>query len=97
MREAEIKHSRLAMLAAAGWPLSELLDRKIASALNLDPVLDASDRVPSLLNGGLDKISPLWWGFCIGKLGYLSYIHGKSAKKLKCIMFNTFIMTQQQG
>ena len=29
-REAEIKHARLAMLAAAGWPLSELFDRKIA-------------------------------------------------------------------
>ena len=26
MREAEVKHARLAMLAAAGWPLSELLD-----------------------------------------------------------------------
>ena len=24
-REAEIKHARLAMLAAAGWPISELL------------------------------------------------------------------------
>lgn len=66
MREAEIKHARLAMLAAAGWPLSELLDRKIATALNLSSVLDSSDRVPSLLNGGLDKISPVWWGFCIG-------------------------------
>jgi hypothetical protein len=29
-REAEIKHARLAMLAAAGWPLSEVLDKKIA-------------------------------------------------------------------
>lgn len=22
--------------------------------------------MPSLLNGGLDDISPLWWGFCLG-------------------------------
>ena len=65
-REAEIKHARLAMLAAAGWPLSELFDKKIAAALGLEPALDAADRVPSLLNGGLDKISPLYWGFCIG-------------------------------
>lgn len=28
MRDAEIKHSRLAMLAAAGWPLSELWHSK---------------------------------------------------------------------
>merc|ERR1712127_712121 len=64
-REAEIKHGRLAMLAAAGWPLSELLDKKIATALNLSSVLDSSDRVPSLLNGGLDKISPLYWIGCL--------------------------------
>lgn len=54
------------MLAAVGWPLSELWDKKIAALLGLEPALDAADRVPSLLNGGLDKISPLWWGFCIG-------------------------------
>uniref|UniRef100_A0A6U6CCB4 Uncharacterized protein n=1 Tax=Odontella aurita TaxID=265563 RepID=A0A6U6CCB4_9STRA len=65
-REAEVKHARLAMLAAAGWPLSELYDKKIAAFFNVEPAVDAGDRVPSLLNGGLDKISPLWWGFCIG-------------------------------
>ena len=36
-REAEIKHSRLAMLAASGWPLSELFDKKIAAALGWIP------------------------------------------------------------
>ncbi|KAL7489188.1 hypothetical protein ACHAW6_014781 [Cyclotella cf. meneghiniana] len=71
-REAEVKHARIAMLAAAGWPLSELFDRQITQQLdtyfnlNLSPVLDSTDRVPSLLNGGLDAISPLWWGFCLG-------------------------------
>jgi len=65
-REAEVKHARLAMLAAAGWPLSELFDRKVAGVLGLDPVLDASDRVPSLLNGGLGKVSPLYWVVCLG-------------------------------
>jgi hypothetical protein len=29
-------------------------------------VLDETDRVPSLLNGGLEKVSPAWWGFCVG-------------------------------
>ena len=57
-REAEIKHARLAMLAAAGWPLSELFDKKIATVLGMDPLLDSADRVPSLLNGGLGKVSP---------------------------------------
>lgn len=65
-RESEVKHARLAMLAAAGWPLSELYDRAIAEWLGLDPVLDQADRAPSLLNGGLEKVSPIWWGACVG-------------------------------
>jgi len=65
-REAEIKHGRLAMLAAAGWPVSELLDGKIASTMQMSTVVDVNDRVPSLFNGGMDKISPVWWGFCLG-------------------------------
>lgn len=64
-REAEVKHARLAMLAAAGWPLSELFDKKIAAFIGAAPVLDASDRAPSILNGGLGKISPVYWGVCI--------------------------------
>lgn len=64
-REAEIKHARLAMLAAAGWPLSELWDAKLANIMGMDPVLDDAGRVPSVLNGGLEKISPIYWGGCI--------------------------------
>jgi hypothetical protein len=65
-REAEIKHGRLAMLAAAGWPISELLDRQLADYFGVPSVLDDSDRVPSILNGGLGKVIPEWWGFCLG-------------------------------
>ncbi len=74
-RAAEIKHARLAMLAAAGWPLSELYDTRITDWMNdalvgweLSPGLlnDGSDRVPSALNGGLDGVSPYFWGFCLG-------------------------------
>ena len=54
------------MLAAVGWPASELYDVKIATLLHKAPVLDATDRVPSLFNGGMDKISPVWWGFVLG-------------------------------
>lgn len=64
-REAEIKHARLAMLAAAGWPISELADKQIANALGLQPLLDSSDRAPSVLNGGLGKVSPLYWVGCL--------------------------------
>jgi len=63
-REAEIKHGRLAMLAAVGWPVAEYLQPIISSALGQPDLLVAdaagipAERVPSLLNGGLDQISP---------------------------------------
>jgi len=62
-REAEIKHARLAMLGAAGWPLSELFDGRIAGALGLHPLLDGTARAPSPLSS---EVSPAWWGFCLG-------------------------------
>lgn len=65
MREAEMKHARLAMLAAAGWPLSELWDKSLAESMNLPSLLDDAGRVPSLLNGGLGKISIAYWGLVL--------------------------------
>jgi hypothetical protein len=56
MREAETKHGRLAMLAAAGWPVSELWHKEIAKVFNLDSILSEGDRAPSLLNGGLSSV-----------------------------------------
>jgi hypothetical protein len=47
-RDSEVKHARLAMLAAVGWPLAELMNKSI-------------DRAPSVLNGGLGKVSPVFW------------------------------------
>ena len=69
-----MKHARLAMLAAAGWPLSEVYDSRITDWINdsegwtLSPGLlsDGTDRVPSVLNGGMGDVSPYFWGFCLG-------------------------------
>jgi hypothetical protein len=55
MREAEIKHARLAMLAAVGWPLSEVWHNGFAKILGMDSILASEDRAPSLLNGGLSS------------------------------------------
>jgi len=52
-RDAEIKHGRLAMLAAVGWPLSELLNP--LGCLNF-----LGGRAPSFLNGGLDAYAPFF-------------------------------------
>jgi len=56
-REAEIKHARLAMLAAFGWPLSELT--------NFGGLLNGDGRAPSILNGGLGEVSPAYWALCV--------------------------------
>tara|TARA_B110000046_G_C12688116_1_gene271445 strand:- start:83 stop:451 length:369 start_codon:yes stop_codon:yes gene_type:complete len=61
-RECEIRHSRLAMLAAVGWPLSELFDGPLAKTLGVQSALVADGRAPSLLNGGLEKINGVYWG-----------------------------------
>jgi len=54
MREAEIKHARLAMVAAAGWPLSEIFQRLLGQLTGTATILDATNgRAPSLFNGHL--------------------------------------------
>jgi len=72
-REAELKHSRIAMLAVIGWPLSELLHQPLAQMFHLDDsaLLGSGDRVPSILNGGLDRVNPL---FRVAGLGVASAV-----------------------
>ena len=54
MREAEVKHCRLAMMAAAGWPISELLDKPLSQLLGMPYALEMTNgRAPSLFNGHL--------------------------------------------
>jgi Chlorophyll A-B binding protein len=65
-RTSEVKHARLAMLAAVGWPLAELLDKKLAYLFDLKPLLVFQDRVPSVLNGGLDRTPAAYWAAALG-------------------------------
>ena len=73
-REAEIKHGRLAMLASVGWVLSELTHNTFASQLDLDSLLGFSDKVPSVLNGGLGQTNPLFWIAAIGAAAALESV-----------------------
>jgi len=63
-REAEIKHGRLAMLAAIGWPLAELFAGPLGALAYTD------GRAPSLFNGGLDAFAPFLL-LVVGGAGYL--------------------------
>merc|ERR1719224_233630 len=61
-REAEVKHARLAMLAAFGWPVSEIT--------NFGGLLNGDGRAPSLLNGGLGEINGVYWGAVVALAVY---------------------------
>lgn len=82
MREAELKHGRLAMLAAVGWPVAELWDRSIAGFLGLEPALTSTGSSPSLLNGGLDKIEPDYW-VIVAAIAGLAELANKDTKEAK--------------
>ena len=90
-REAELKHGRLAMLAALGWPVAEQLNGAISKAVNLPSMLTAggldpmvqgylAHLSPSVLNGGLDAISPMYWGGVLA-FGAATEIYATSMKK----------------
>jgi len=61
-REAEIRHCRLAMLAAANWPLAELLNKPIAKLIGVQALTDfTGGRAPSIPNGGLGQVNAVFW------------------------------------
>jgi len=60
-REAEIKHGRLAMLASVGWPISELFHPYLSKITHTTNLLSSNNKVPSILNGGLEKINPVFF------------------------------------
>jgi len=62
-RQAEIKHGRLAMLAAVAWPLQEILHPIFVDVLRgsgfggvRDVLAETDGFSPSLLNGGLTQL-----------------------------------------
>jgi hypothetical protein len=78
-REAELRHGRLAMLAALAWPVQELVNPVIARALR-EPLLlsELGGRSPSVLNGGLG-------------LGPIPYTVGAYSLKIKANVGETWL------
>ena len=83
MREAEIKHCRLAMLAVVGWPLAELWDKPLADAAGLPSLLTKSGASPSVLNGGLDRIDVAYWGAVLALAGFVEIESAKAQEEKK--------------
>jgi len=55
-RDAELKHGRLAMLAAIAWPLQEKLNPVLAARFHMpNLVAETGGLSPSVLNGGLEQ------------------------------------------
>lgn len=82
-RSAEIKHARLAMLAAAGWPISELWDTGIANALGLPSIIEQNNGLaPAVLNGGLGLISPVYFGAVL-LFAMAAELKGLNVKEMK--------------
>jgi len=61
-REAELKHARLAMLAAVAWPLQEIFHPILVDLLRssgwsntFDMMAETGGKSPSLVNGGLEQ------------------------------------------
>jgi len=54
-RDAELRHGRLAMLAAIAWPVQELYAGALAKGIDAKDLLTADGRSPSVLNGGLGE------------------------------------------
>merc|ERR1712228_530971 len=68
------RHARLAMLAAAGWPVAEILNGPLSKLLGTEPLLQ-SGRVPSILNGGLGSVNLAYW---VVVLGLAVFVESKS-------------------
>jgi hypothetical protein len=83
MREAEIKHSRLAMLAVVGWPLAELFDKPIADSLGIPSALTSKGASPSILNGGLEKIDVAYWVAVAALAGIVELENAKMVEEKK--------------
>lgn len=78
-RDSELRHSRIAMLAAVGWPLAELFHKNIATNFGLEPALTETGKVPSVLNGGLLTLtSPLFWVAAISATAALEFLSTKN-------------------
>ena len=82
----ELKHARLAMLAAAGWPMSEIWHKELSNAFDLPSLLVEGGKAPSVLNGGLSNewiIGAAVFSLIVGGLLEAKQFSNKGARDYK--------------
>lgn len=65
LKDSELKHSRIAMLAIIGRISAESIHPILANKLYLENLLVNNELVPSFFNGGLNKINPIFYIFTL--------------------------------
>jgi len=70
LRKAEVKHARLAMIAALGWLSAELFATRVADSLrlprlSLEANADGIVMAPTLINGDLQHVNWSFWLFAL--------------------------------
>jgi len=103
LREAELKHSRLAMLAAVGWPVAELLHPSLVQVARVVKPQAANllvdGRSPSLVNGGLFEpacLPALAAGIFVGAVLELVDLQKKQDKGIDAVV-GSMAATYQQS
>uniref|UniRef100_A0A6T7ZBA7 Uncharacterized protein n=1 Tax=Prymnesium polylepis TaxID=72548 RepID=A0A6T7ZBA7_9EUKA len=85
LRQAEIKHGRLAMLAAVAWPMQEMLHPLLARASGARSLLP-DGLSPTALNGGLEQpeVAPaIAFGFSVMMMAEFQDIRKRATEGLK--------------
>ena len=60
MDKVEIKHGRLGMFTTIGRPIYELFHPYLSKITQNTNILSFNNKVPSILNGALEKINPIF-------------------------------------
>jgi len=97
LREAEVKHARLALLASLGWPASELNHYEWSQFTKTENLL-VFGRAPSILNGGLDN-EPVLGSLAIffGVGAWLEYVLWARRREVPESLRNFYNFFREEG
>jgi len=75
LKESELKHGRIAMLAVIGRVFAEVIHPVLAIRLYADNLLVNNELVPSFINGGLSRINCVFYIFVLLYVGVIELNH----------------------